>query len=147
LPSSLDKSTLAGTGSGGISVTDATGMCTLSHDGVCIKQQNGAVQSALPLDNVDRAPSDHFVVRDLKAYWLSKLSHEPRRFGLEELVELLAETGCYISPLQSALGQLIAEGKARNLDAKGRRRTNYVDFDKREHLVLCESPTVAHTES
>src|SRR5258707_134928 len=78
------------------------------------KQQNGYVQDTFTLEGVERAPSDPFAVRDLKSYWLEKLSTEPRLFGLEELVELLSETGCYISPLQDALGALISEGKAKN---------------------------------
>jgi hypothetical protein len=101
-------------------------------------QQRGAAQTSLGLDHLMSGVSptdDPFAVVDVKGYWLSKLSTVPKVFGLVEMVQLLSESGCYLSTLQQALGELIAEGRVKNLDAKRKRSKNHVDFDKGEHLI------------
>jgi three-Cys-motif partner protein len=67
---------------------------------------------------------------EVKAYWLKKLSAEPCRFGVEQLADMLEETGWFESDLQAAFGELVAEGQATNLDdEKKRRRKKYIHFD------------------
>jgi len=67
---------------------------------------------------------------EVKTYWLDKLSAEPRRFGIEQLADMLEETGWFESDLQAAFGELVGEGWAANVDdEKKRRRKKYVHFD------------------
>ncbi|MCI0421304.1 MAG: hypothetical protein L0312_19105, partial [Acidobacteria bacterium] len=47
-------------------------------------------------------------------------------------------TDWFPGDLQRALGNLIAAGKARNLDAPGKRRTKFVHVEKGERLQLVE---------
>jgi three-Cys-motif partner protein len=73
-------------------------------------------------ENVDPA-----AVRD---YWMRKLLDGPRQFGIEQLADMLEETGWFESDLQTAFGELEKEGKVANLDDKTRRRSKkYVHFD------------------
>jgi hypothetical protein len=54
----------------------------------------------------------------------------PRQFGIEQLADMLEETGWFESDLQTAFGELEKEGKVANLDDKTRRRSKkYVHFD------------------
>lgn len=79
------------------------------------------------------------VAAEVKAHWLNKLSTTPHLFGLEELADMLEETGWFEGDFQAAFGELEKEGRAKNLDTKGRRRTKFVHFDahnnKGERLV------------
>ncbi len=76
-------------------------------------------------------------IGSVKDYWLRRLTHQPRAFGLAEFAAMHEETGWFLSVLQEGLRELIAEGRVRNLDAPpGRRRTkNHVDFERGERLV------------
>lgn len=66
---------------------------------------------------------------EVKAYWMRRLDKE-QRFGVEQLADMLEETGWFESDFQAAFGQLAREGKAANLDdTKKRRRTKYVHFN------------------
>lgn len=66
---------------------------------------------------------------EVKAYWMRRLDKE-QRFGVEQLADMLEETGWFESDFQAAFGQLAKEGKAANLDdTKKRRRTKYVHFE------------------
>jgi hypothetical protein len=67
---------------------------------------------------------------EVKTYWLDRLSSEPHRFGIEQLADMLEETGWFESDLQTAFGELMGEGKAANVDdEKKRRRKKYIHFD------------------
>jgi three-Cys-motif partner protein len=65
---------------------------------------------------------------EVKAYWLTKLSSMPQRFGITELADMLEETGWFESDFQKALGELLHEGKVGNLDMKNKRRSKYIHF-------------------
>ena len=67
---------------------------------------------------------------EVKTYWLDRLSAEPRRFGIEQLADMLEETGWFESDLQAAFVELVGEGMAANVDdEKKRRRKKYIHFD------------------
>jgi len=71
---------------------------------------------------------------EVKNYWQSKLTKEPKRFGYEELADMLEETGWFISDFQKAFNELISEGKAKNLNASRKRPVHAVHFEKGEFL-------------
>jgi len=75
---------------------------------------------------------------EVKRYWLSKLECQPKRFGVDELADMLEETGWFISDFQSAFKKLQEENKAKNLDACKTRRVKVVNFEKGEHLQKLE---------
>jgi three-Cys-motif partner protein len=75
---------------------------------------------------------------EVKQYWLSKLECKPKRFGVDDLADMLEETGWFISDLQSAFKQLQDENKVKNLDARGARRKNMVHFEQGERLQKLE---------
>jgi len=60
---------------------------------------------------------------------MNKLSASPQFFGIDELADMLEETGWFESDFQAAFGELESEGRVKNLDAPRRRRTTYVHFD------------------
>lgn len=72
---------------------------------------------------------------EVKEYWLQQLMNEPRRFGLTEFARMHEETGWFHSTLQEGLGALIAEGRARNIDATRKRTRNFVNFTMSEQIV------------
>ena len=78
-------------------------------------------------------------VIEVKSYWLKRLSSTPSRFGIEELAEMIEETGRFESDFQVAFHELEKEGRVKNLDATGKRRTTFVNFtaqgNKGERLV------------
>lgn len=65
---------------------------------------------------------------------MNRLSGQPRKFGVYELAAMLEDTGWFPGEFQKALGELIKEGKASNLDAKRTRSVNVVNFEKGESL-------------
>lgn len=71
---------------------------------------------------------------EVKNCWLSKLINEPKRFGYEELADMLEETGWFVSDFQKAFNELISEGKVENLDALSKRPVHAIHFDKKELL-------------
>ena len=66
----------------------------------------------------------------MERYWLTKLADQPRQFGEAEFADFLEETDWFPGDLQRALGNLIAAGKARNLDMIKPRRTKFLHFEK-----------------
>jgi len=81
---------------------------------------------------------------EAKSYWLSKLSFHPRRFGIEQLADMVEETGWFESDFQAAFGELASQGIVANLDDKtNRRRKKYVHFEAQhnqgEHLIRLKS--------
>jgi three-Cys-motif partner protein len=88
-------------------------------------------QTEIFLDSVAMVKDDDRVeLIAVKEYWLTKLSSTPRYFGIIDLADMLEETDWFIDDIQSAFGELAAEGKVRNLDCKGKRRTSFVHFDE-----------------
>jgi hypothetical protein len=67
-------------------------------------------------------------------YWLKKLSPGKKYFGINELADMLEETDWFPKDFQNSLGELINEGKVRNLDAKRTRPVNAINFEKGETL-------------
>lgn len=81
---------------------------------------------------------------EVKFYWLSKLSICPRQFGIEQLADMIEETGWFESDFQVAFRELASEKIAANLDDKNnRRRKKYVKFEadhnKGENLIRLKS--------
>jgi len=70
----------------------------------------------------------------VKDYWLRKLSNTPRAFGNEKLADMLEETNWFETNLQQSFNELIEEGKVKNLDARSKRPSKPVHFDKNERL-------------
>jgi three-Cys-motif partner protein len=64
----------------------------------------------------------------VKEYWLAKLSHAPKRFGVTEFADMLEETGWFMEAFQRAFLELEREGKARNLASTGMRTGNPVRY-------------------
>lgn len=83
---------------------------------------------------INIANEDKVDLSDVKDYWLSKLSFKPKRFGIEELADMLEETDWFISDLQKAFKELIKDGKAENCHAKRVRPKHVVHFEKNESL-------------
>ena len=88
---------------------------------------------------INIANGDKVNLSDVKEYWLSKLSCKPKRFGDEELADMLEETGWFVSDFQKAFNELISEGKVKNLDAPRKRQVHAVHFDKGEFLKRLNS--------
>lgn len=67
---------------------------------------------------------------EVKDYWLSKLSYEPKQFGIEEFADMIEETDWFINDFQVAFRELHDEGKVENIDAKNieRRQTLFVNY-------------------
>jgi three-Cys-motif partner protein len=70
---------------------------------------------------------------EVKTYWLGKLSSTSQIFGIEQLANMLEETEWFESDLQAAFGALEKEGKVKNLDSSGKRRTKFVHFDAHDN--------------
>ena len=68
------------------------------------------------------------VPTEVKPYWLNRLSSTPSQFGIEELADMIEETGWFEGDFQAAFGELEKEGRVENLDATDRRRTKFVHF-------------------
>ena len=95
-------------------------------------------QEELFADIIDAGNSDTVDIDVVKRYLLTKLSHEPRRFGHEELADMLEETNWFESNFQQAFKELIDEGKAANLDTTRKRPKRPVHFEKKERLQRTE---------
>jgi three-Cys-motif partner protein len=78
----------------------------------------------------------HASETEVQAYWVKRLASGPRRIDYAEFADMLEETDWFPSDFQRALGDLIKDGRVRNLDAAGKRRTRFVHFDKGERLEL-----------
>lgn len=76
---------------------------------------------------------------EVERRWLKYLSPQPKKVGCEEFADLLEETDWFPGDFQRALGNLITAGKVKNLDARGKRRKNFLHLDKGgERLQLAE---------
>jgi len=69
-------------------------------------------------------------IGDVEELWLRRLSDQPSRFREADFAAMLEEMDWFPSDLQRALGNLIAAGKVRNLDAPKKRRTKFLHYEK-----------------
>jgi three-Cys-motif partner protein len=73
--------------------------------------------------------AEHTELSEVKEFWLTKLSSIPHPFGINEFADMIEETGWFMGDFQKAFGELVKDGKARNLDDdKGRRRSQFVHY-------------------
>ena len=82
-------------------------------------------------DGVHKEKRD--VAVEVKSYWLNRLTNSARQFGIEELADMLEETGWFESDLQAAFGELEREEKVKNLETTGKRRTKFVHFTENQN--------------
>lgn len=78
--------------------------------------------------------SDTINISEVCNYWLEILETGSKTFSDDDLADILEETGWLESDLQKAFGELLEERKVENIDAKGKRKSRFVHFDKRERL-------------
>lgn len=79
----------------------------------------------------------HASPEEVEQYWLTRLSEKPQKIGWSEFADILEQTNWFPGDLQEALGNLMARGRVRNLDAAGKRRKKYLHFEKEgERLQL-----------
>lgn len=83
--------------------------------------------------------SERMDLAAVKDYWLEKLTFDAKRFGIEQLADMLEETGWFIGDFQKAFNELIDEGKVMNLDASRKRPVHAVHFKDGESLVKVKS--------
>jgi len=84
-------------------------------------------------------------IAEVERVWLEQLPEQAKRFGEAEFAELLEETDWFPGDLQSALGNLINSGKARNLDMTKPRRKKFLHFEKGgERLQRIGGSKLAH---
>jgi three-Cys-motif partner protein len=106
------------------------------------KQQRASEASGQASFDFGDVPTQSFhpssAIDEIKDYWLRKLRPTPQEFSREDMADLVEETGWTISDIQSALLEMIRDGKVMNLDAKKYRSARGVDCEKRERLVLVE---------
>ena len=89
-------------------------------------------------------PEKRIDLEVVKSYWLRKLSANSLRFGIDQLADMIEETGWFESDFQAAFGELASQGIVANLDDKtNRRRKNYVHFEDQhsqgEYLIRLTS--------
>jgi three-Cys-motif partner protein len=91
--------------------------------------RTGQQEFSLKSTNIEY-DEENFRLSEVKDYWLSKLSYEPKQFGVEALADMIEETDWFISDFQIAFKELLDEGKVENIDAKNieRRLTQFVKF-------------------
>lgn len=65
----------------------------------------------------------------IEEYWLNRLKFIPERYGMEELADMLEETGCFESDFQKAFAELARKGLVKNHDAIHKRRSKFIHFD------------------
>ncbi len=92
-------------------------------------------QQELFAAHVDIQNNNKVELTEVKKYWLNKLSYTSKRFGVEELADMLEETGWFIGDFQKAFNELIDEGRVQNLDSHKKRPVHAVHFDQGEYLV------------
>ena len=85
-------------------------------------------------DEAERQDDDRVDLAVVKEYWLSMLGFDPTPFDNKVLADMLEETGWLIRDIQEAFGELLAEGKAQNMDAAKKRPKHFVHFNKAEQL-------------
>ncbi len=76
-------------------------------------------------------------IEDVKKFWLDHLNEEESVYNEADLADWLEESDWLESDLQVAFKELVKEGKVENIDMQRNRRTQFVHFDKGEHLRRC----------
>jgi len=66
---------------------------------------------------------------EVHEYWLNKLKYTPECYGVEELADMLEETGWFESDFQKAFAELAQKGLVKNLNATHKRRSKFIHFD------------------
>lgn len=90
-------------------------------------------------DQFIHADEDKVGMEAVERYWLDHLASQPKKVGREEFADMLEETDWFPGDLQRALGNLIDAGKVQNLDARGKRRKNFLHFNEGgERLQITE---------
>lgn len=103
-----------------------------------VKQNASPIGSLFtPEEEADLLSDATIDLDEVKNYWLTKLSDQPAIFDEARLADMLEETGWLISNFEDAFMALRSEGKAENMDAKGKRSKHPIYFDKRERLRRC----------
>lgn len=105
-------------------------------------EKSGQGEMFAALDDIEESYG-HSDLSEVKTFWLAKLSSRSQHFGIKEFADMLEETGWFMGDFQKAFGELVKDGKARNLnDDKGRRRSQFVHYKensgKGEKLVKIE---------
>ena len=77
-------------------------------------------------------------LKDVKAFWLRRLSAQPYVCDESAIADMLEETGWLLVDFEKALAELIHEKVVENMDAKGKRSLHPVHFVNRERLRLTE---------
>lgn len=85
----------------------------------------------------DIQPEIEVDLEEVKTYWLRRLTPQSEKFGVDQLADMIEETGWFESDFQAAFGELARQGIVANLDADiKRRRKKFVHFDKQgEELI------------
>ncbi|MCR4345970.1 MAG: three-Cys-motif partner protein TcmP [Sulfuricaulis sp.] len=71
----------------------------------------------------------HASLSEVEQYWIRYLAAGTKRIDEEEFANLLESTDWFPADFQRALGSLITGGKVKNLDARGKRRKNFLHFN------------------
>ncbi len=92
--------------------------------------------SSVEIDHTTTTALETIDAETVKAYWLEKLSDDPRIFRVDDLADMLEETNWFESNLQLAFKELANENKVLNLDAPtlNRRPKRPVHFEDSERL-------------
>jgi hypothetical protein len=103
------------------------------------KRQNAASQTGLftAEEEAEHQSDARVGLDEVKSYWLEQLTSTPRKFDEARLADMLEATGWLIRDFQSALAELIAQGKVENLDAVAKRSKHPLHFEKGERLRRC----------
>ena len=72
-------------------------------------------------------------LHQVKDYWLARLSFTPKRYGVNEIADMLEETDWFIRDFQAAFKELQNEGKVKNLDSTRNRPKNVVHFKENDN--------------
>ena len=91
-------------------------------------QKTGQMEIFEP-DCMSDTKLDPIDLSEVKQYWLNKITSEHEFFGINELADMLEETGWFIKHFQKAFKELEKENKVVNLDARGNRPVKPVHFD------------------
>jgi len=96
-------------------------------------QRNGQSEIFRADELLSENGEDHDLT-GVKEYWLTRILSGRKYVGMHEFADMIEDTEWFPGDFQKALGELIKEGKVRNLDAKRARPVKAVNFEKGETL-------------
>lgn len=96
-------------------------------------QRNGQSEIFRADELISENGGDHDLT-GVKEYWLTRIPSGRKYVGMHEFADMIEDTEWFPGDFQKALGELIKEGKIRNLDAKRPRPVNAINFKKGETL-------------